>query len=134
MGQPGLSFFLSFDNFTVYPLFVKINRFLSKKVESFRQKPNKEKAAGKRQCSDFLDGNVLFPHKPEHAPQRPNHFLNVDGLGEETVHAARQSSFTVFIEGVGGHCQNGDPGQSRVLQCADAPGSFVAIHDRHLNP
>lgn len=48
-----------------------------------------------------------------------NKLLNLDGLGEEAVHTALQSSLSILIKCVGGHGQNGNTGQPRIVQSTD---------------
>lgn len=61
--------------------------------------------------------------------------FGADGLGDEVVHAGLEAEVAVCGEGVGSHGDDGDAGgrPGGELAGADAAGTFVAVHGRHLD-
>src|SRR5579875_19961 len=59
--------------------------------------------------------------------------LNVQGLGDVTVHSSGEAAFFVAAHGVGGHGDDGNVLASEALVAANGSGGFEAIHFGHLN-
>ena len=65
--------------------------------------------------------------------QRLNHVLDIDRFGQEPIHARLLGGPAILVKGIGGHGQNGNARQCRVLQRTDAAGGLVTVHNGHLN-
>lgn len=55
----------------------------------------------------------------------------IHGLGHVVVHASRQTGVPVFVEGIGGHGQDGH--RLALRHAADGPGGGNAIQPGHLD-
>ena len=67
------------------------------------------------------------------AAERGDQFLDVDGLGQEAVHAAFQRTLPVLLEGVSRHGEDRNFHQCRVRQRPDLSGGLAAVHKGHLH-
>ena len=68
---------------------------------------------------------------PEPLPQQGHHPLQVQGLGQQRVHARRQGGLPLLGHDGGTEGQDGQSGQAQFL--ADQAGGGQPVHDRHLH-
>ena len=63
-------------------------------------------------------------------PKQGHHQVEVEGLGQDIVHARRQGRLAMGVEGVGGEGDDRQGGQGGLG--TDEPGSAQPVHHRHL--
>jgi len=74
---------------------------------------------------------AVFPRQP--SLQRLGQGLWGNRLGDVVVHARFQAVLPIALQGVGGHCDDGDPVLlDRGLRIADVARGFEAVHLGHL--